>query len=223
MEEAKSVRERFGKRWIFGGIAALGIGALTITVFGMRRRAATEDASGESNETVGERFGEDRKEDQGVAALPKEELVRRAQLISRGPTRESQESERTDTASETEQEASGGSARGESQESERTDKASETEQEVSGGSAREESQESVRTDVAPETEQEVRRYLNDVQFPASKDDLVSAARSNDAPEELIKDLVMTLTIREYSDLEDVAVAVGDLRGSGGPLGDATGA
>ena len=190
-EEAKSVWERFGKRWIFGGIAALGIGALTITVFGMRRRAATEDASGESNETVGERFGEDRKEDQGAAALPKEELVRRAQLISRGPARE------------------------ESQESERTDKASETEQEVSGGSAREESQESVRTDVAPETEQEVRRYLNDVQFPASKDDLVSAARSNDAPEELIKDLVMTLTIREYSDLEDVAVAVDGLRGSGG--------
>ena len=179
-EEAKSVRERFGRRWIFGGIAAaaaLGIGALTITVFGMRRRAATEDAGGESNETVG-------------AALSKEELVRRAQLISRGPARESQESERTDKASETEQEASGGSARGESQES-------------------------VRTDVAPETEQEVRRYLNDIQYPASKDDLVSAARSNDAPEELIKDLVMTLTIREYSDLEDVAVAVGGLRGSGG--------
>ena len=199
-EEAKSVWERFGKRWIFGGIAAaaLVIGALAITVVGMRRRAATEDAVGEPNETVGGRFGEDRKEDQGAAALSKEELVRRAQLISRGPTRESQESERTDTASETEQEASGGSARGESQESE-------------------------RTDVAPETEQEVRRYLNDVQFPASKDDLVSAARSNDAPEELIKDLVMTLTIREYSDLEDVAVAVGDLRGSGGPLGDATGA
>ena len=188
-EEAKSVWERFGKRWIFGGIAALGIGALTITVFGMRRRAATEDASGESNETVGERFGEDRREDQGAAALPKEELVRRAQLISRGPARESQEIERTDKASETEQEASGGSARGESQEGE-------------------------RTDVAPETEQEVRRYLNDVQFPASKDDLVSAARSNDAPEELIKDLV-TLTIREYSDLEDVAVAVDGLRGSGG--------
>ena len=163
-EEAKSVWERFGKRWIFGGIAALGIGALTITVVGMRRRAATEDAVGEPNETVGERFGEDRKEDQGAAALPKEELVRRAQLISRGPARESQES--------------------------------------------------VRTDVAPETEQEVRRYLNDIQYPASKDDLVSAARSNDAPEELIKDLV-TLTIREYSDLEDVAVAVDGLRSSGG--------
>ncbi len=191
MEEAKSVRERFRRRWIFGAIAAaaLGIGALTITVVGMRRRAATEDAVGEPNEMVGERFEEDRKEDQGAAALPKEELVRRAQLISRGPATESQEIERTD-------------------------KASETEQEVSEGSAREESQESVRTDVAPETEQEVRRYLNDVQYPASKDDLVSAARSNDAPEELIKDLV-TLTIREYSDLEDVAVAVDGLRGSGG--------
>lgn len=189
MEEAKSVRKRFGRRWIFGGMAAaLGIGALAITVFGMRRRAGTEDAGGESHGTVGERFGEDREEDQ-EAALPKEELVRRAQLISRGPARESQESERTDTASETEQEASGGSARGESQESE-------------------------RIDVAPETEQEVRRYLNVVQFPASKDDLVSAARSNDSPEELIKDLV-TLTIREYSDLEDVAVAVDGLRGSGG--------
>ena len=158
--------ERFGQRWIFGGIAAaaLGIGALTITVVGMRRRAATEDAGGEPNETVGERSGEDRKEDQGAAALPKEELVRRAQLISRGPARESQESE--------------------------------------------------RTDVAPETEQEVRRYLNDIQYPASKDDLVSAARSNDAPEQLIKDLV-TLTIREYSDLEDVAVAVDGQRGRGG--------
>ncbi|HVF01177.1 MAG TPA: DUF2795 domain-containing protein [Rubrobacteraceae bacterium] len=68
--------------------------------------------------------------------------------------------------------------------------------------------------MAPQTEQEVRRYLNDIQYPASKDDLVSAARSNDAPEELIKDLV-TLTIREYSDLEDVAVAVDGLRGRGG--------
>jgi hypothetical protein len=44
--------------------------------------------------------------------------------------------------------------------------------------------------------------------------LVSAARSNDAPEELINDLV-NLTIREFSDLEDVAVAVDGLRGSGG--------
>src|SRR4028118_1748415 len=107
-EEAKSVWERFGKRWIFGGIAAaaLGIGALTITVVGMRRRVATEDAVGEPNETVGERFREDRKEDQGAAVLPKEELVRRAQLISRGPAREEgRDTERTGTASETEDEA----------------------------------------------------------------------------------------------------------------------
>jgi hypothetical protein len=189
MEEAKSVRERFGRRWIFGGMAAaLGIGALAITVFGMRRRAATEDAGGESHGTVGERFGEDREEDQ-EAALPKEELVRRAQQISRGPARESHQSERTDTVSETEQEVSGGSARGESHESK-------------------------RTDVATETEQEVRRYLKDVQYPASKDDLVSAARSNDAPQELIKRLV-SLTIKDYSDSEEVAVAVDGQGGRGG--------
>ena len=191
MEEAKSVRERFGRRWIFGGIAAaaLGIGALTITVFGMRRRAATEDAGGGSNGTVGERFGEDREEAQ-EAALPKEELVRRAQQISRGPTRESHdESERTDTASKTEQEVSGGSARGDSQESE-------------------------RTDVASETEQEVRRYLKDVQYPASKDDLVSVARSNDAPQEFIEKLV-DFTIKDYSDPEEVTVALDSRGGRGG--------
>ncbi len=83
-----------------------------------------------------------------------------------------------------------------------------------GGSARGDSQESERTDAASETEQEVQRYLKDVQYPASKDELVSAARSNDAPEELIKKLV-ALTIREYSDLEDVAVAADNLGGSGG--------
>ena len=187
------MQERFGRRWIFGAMAAavaLGVGALAITVFvGMRRRrAATEDAAGESYRTVGERFGEDREEDQ-EAALPKEELVRRAQQISRGPARESHQSERTDTVSETEQEVSGGSARGESHESE-------------------------RTDMASETEQEVRRYLEDVQYPASKDDLVSAARSNDAPQELIQKLV-DLTIRDYSDPEEVAVAVDSLGGARG--------
>jgi Protein of unknown function (DUF2795) len=166
-EEAKSVRERFGRRWMFGAMAAavaLGVGALAITMFGMRRRrAATEDAAGESYGTVGERFGEDREEDQ-EAALPKEELVRRAQQISRGPARESHESEPTDTASE--------------------------------------------------TEQEVRRYLKDIEYPASKDDLVSAARSNDAPQELIQKLV-DLTIRDYSDPEEVAVAVDSLGDRGG--------
>jgi hypothetical protein len=172
--------ERFGRRWIFGGLAA----ALAIIVFGMRRRAASdasEDAGGESHGTVGERFGEDREEDQ-EASLPKEELVRRAQQISRGPARERQESEPTDAASETEQE------------------------EVSGESARGESQESERANAASETEQEARRYLKDVQFPASKDDLVSAARSNDAPQGLIEKLV-DLPITEYSDLEEVVVAV----------------
>jgi len=44
--------------------------------------------------------------------------------------------------------------------------------------------------------------------------LVSAARSNDAPQELIQKLV-DLTIREYSDPEEVAVAVDSLGGRGG--------
>lgn len=200
MEGAKSVPERFGRRWIFGGLAAAyAIVALAIIVFGMRRRAASaesaasEDAGGESHGTVGERFGEDREEDQ-EAVLTKEELVRRAQQMSRGPARERQESEPTDAASETEQEeVSGESMRGESQESEQANMASE-------------SQESEQADAASETEQEARRYLKDVQFPASKDDLVSAARSNDAPQGLIEKLV-DLPITEYSDLEEVVVAV----------------
>ncbi len=64
--------------------------------------------------------------------------------------------------------------------------------------------------MASETEQQIRRYLQDVQFPASKNDLVSAATSNDAPEELIKQLV-DLPIKEFSDLEEVAEAVDNLR------------
>jgi hypothetical protein len=62
-------------------------------------------------------------------------------------------------------------------------------------------------------EQEVRRYLKDVQYPATKDELVSAARSNDAPEELLEKLV-GLTIREYSSPREVAVAVDSRRSSG---------
>ena len=64
--------------------------------------------------------------------------------------------------------------------------------------------------MASETEQEIRPYLEDVQFPASKNDLVSAARSSDAPEELIKQLV-DLPIKEFSDLEEVAEEIEDLR------------
>lgn len=190
------MRERFGQRWIFGGLAAAyGIVALAIIVLGMRRRAATEDASEESHGTVEERFGEGREEDQEAAVLPKEELVRRAQQISRGPARESHESESTDTVSETEQEeVSVESAREESHESEQTDIASENHN-------------SEQTDMAAsETEQEVRRSLKDVHFPAGKDDIISAARSNDAPQGLIEKLV-DLPITEYSELEDVVVAV----------------
>src|SRR5829696_2816979 len=53
-----------------------------------------------------------------------------------------------------------------------------------------------------ESEQDVLRYLKDLQYPATKDELVSAARSNDAPEELLVELV-GLTIREYSSPREV--------------------
>ena len=64
-----------------------------------------------------------------------------------------------------------------------------------------------------ESEQDVLRYLKDVQYPATKDELVSAARSNDAPEELLVKLV-GLTIREYSSPREVAVAVDSRRSTG---------
>jgi len=64
-----------------------------------------------------------------------------------------------------------------------------------------------------ESEQDVLRYLKDLQYPATKDELVSAARSNDAPEELLVELV-GLTIREYSSPREVAVAVDSRRSTG---------
>jgi hypothetical protein len=86
-------------------------------------------------------------------------------------------------------------------------------QQITRGSARG-SQGGEVTDIASETEQKVRRYLKDVQYPASKDDLVSAARDNDAPEQLIERLV-GLSIKEYSGPEEVAAAVDSRRSSGG--------
>ena len=61
-----------------------------------------------------------------------------------------------------------------------------------------------------ETEQDLRRYLEGVHFAANKEDLVSIAMSNDAPEELIGQLE-DLPRKEFSDLEEVAEAIDDLR------------
>ena len=63
--------------------------------------------------------------------------------------------------------------------------------------------------MASETEQELRRYLEGVHFTANKEDLVSIAMSNGAPEELIEQLE-DLPRSEFSDLEEVAEAIDDL-------------
>lgn len=69
------------------------------------------------------------------------------------------------------------------------------------------------TDVASETEQELRRYLEGVHFAANTEDLVSTAMSNGAPEELI-DQLEELPRKEFSDLEEVAEAIDDIRADG---------
>jgi Sec-independent protein translocase protein TatA len=186
-KEAKSVRGRIGRRRIFGGsVAWLMVGALIIIVLVTRRQEAAGTIKA-AYSRVRERLGQVREQStrydtdsafelvnnnswtrtesaRHEASFQKEELVERAQQITRGPARESQEEE--------------------------------------------------ATDIASETEQKVRQYLKNVQYPASKDDLVSAARSNDAPEELIERLV-GLSIKEYSDPAEVAVAVDSRRSSGG--------
>jgi len=186
-KEAKSVRGRIGRRRIFGrSVAWIMIGALAIIVL-ITRRQETADNIRVAYSRARERLGQVREQStrhdtdsaselmnnnsrtrtesaRQEASFQKEELVERAQQITRGPARESQGEE--------------------------------------------------VTDIASETEQKVRQYLKDVQYPASKDDLVSAARSNDAPEELIERLV-GLSIKEYSGPEEVAAAVNSRRSSGG--------
>ena len=68
--------------------------------------------------------------------------------------------------------------------------------------------------MASEYEKHLQRYLQDVDYPASKDDLVSAAKGNDAPYDFIKGLV-DLPITEYSDPERVRQALEGLRPSQG--------
>ena len=64
--------------------------------------------------------------------------------------------------------------------------------------------------MASETEKHVQQYLQGVNYPASKDDLVSAAKSNDAPHDFIKRLV-DLPITEYADPERVRESLDGLR------------
>ncbi len=179
------MRERFGRRRISGGsVGWLITGALAVIVL-ITRRQETADTIRTAYNKARERLGQVREQSTQYDAdstservndnlstrtesapqeafFQKEELVERAEQISKGPASSSREGE--------------------------------------------------VNHITSETEQEVRRYLEGVQYPASKDDLVSAAESNDAPEELIERLV-DLTIKEYSGPEEVAVAV-DSRRSG---------
>jgi uncharacterized protein DUF2795 len=66
------------------------------------------------------------------------------------------------------------------------------------------------TGMASEIEQELRRYLEGVHFAANTEDLVSTAMSNGAPEEFIDELE-ELPRKDFSDLEEVAEAIDDLR------------
>jgi len=188
-EEAKSVRGRFGQRRIFDRsvVAVLGVGALAIIVLSLKRRAA-EDANRESYDgTTTKRF---REALEGQTQHDTNSSSERVNYTSRSG------------AESTPQEGAAFQKR------ELVERA----QEITRGSARS-SDKSEETGKTSETEQEVRRYLDEVEYPASKDDLVSVARSNNVPEELIKGLV-ALAIREYSDPEDVAMALDSHRGSG---------
>ena len=184
------MQRRFGRRLIFGSsvVVALGIGALAIIALSMRRRA-TEDASRESNGTASERFEEARGQS------------------TRHDTDSPAEQRVNDTLRPGVESVRQGSSFQEGELAERA-------RQIAKGSARRSHRGETTDTAASETEQEVRRYLEDVQYPASKDDLVSAARSNDAPEEFVKRLV-GLTIREYQSPEEVALAVDTHRASGG--------
>ena len=64
--------------------------------------------------------------------------------------------------------------------------------------------------MASETEKHVQQYLDGVDYPASKDELVSTAKSNEAPHDFIKRLV-DLPIIEYPDPERVRESLDGLR------------
>ncbi len=60
--------------------------------------------------------------------------------------------------------------------------------------------------MASESEQNVQQYLQGVEFPATKDELVSAAKSNDAPQHLIEHLEGLEDRAEFGDIEELSMA-----------------
>jgi hypothetical protein len=62
--------------------------------------------------------------------------------------------------------------------------------------------------MASQAEQNFEQYLQGVEFPASKEELVSAAKSNDAPQHLIEHLEGLKDGATYSGVEELSVAEG---------------
>ncbi len=60
--------------------------------------------------------------------------------------------------------------------------------------------------MASQSEQNFEQYLQGVQFPAKKEDLVSAAKSNDAPQHLIEHLEGLEDRAEFGGVEELAMA-----------------
>jgi hypothetical protein len=56
---------------------------------------------------------------------------------------------------------------------------------------------------------EVQSYLKGVEYPASKDDLISTADENEAPDEVIERL-QSMEGHQYDGPDEVAEALGDL-------------
>lgn len=53
----------------------------------------------------------------------------------------------------------------------------------------------------------VQLYLKGIEYPASKDELLRAARSNDAPDEVI-DVIKSLSVQQFGGPQDVMKAYG---------------
>ncbi len=62
--------------------------------------------------------------------------------------------------------------------------------------------------MASQSEQNFSQYLQGVEFPAKKDELVSAAQSNGAPQHLIEHLEGLKDGAEYRDINELSEAKG---------------
>ena len=60
--------------------------------------------------------------------------------------------------------------------------------------------------MASESERNFEQYLQGVEFPATKDELVSAAESNDAPQHLIEHLRGLKDGAEFRDINELSEA-----------------